>query len=339
MFLYTNIIFVALVFVLLNQVSSTSQVSVIKPRTLSSTRLKQITESIDYDDFNALLSPILRSRIPGSNGHHAVKQYLTKFFMDLGWEVTLDEFDKKTVIGPKRFANIIATANPNAKKFVLLTAHYDSKIMMGNNNENLEFLAASDSAVPCAMILSIAKNLDLNQLKKNNDYSIQVVFFDGEEAFVRWSEEDSIYGSTHLAQLWSEPDANYKTHLSKIEFLILLDLIGEKNPRFSSGFPETHRYFERLQRIELKLQKLQGPKSSVPEKNVYFIGSLMQESFGIEDDHIPFLRKGVPILHVIPVPFPDCWHKICDNGKNIDRKTVQDLLKIFHAFFKEIMRV
>jgi glutaminyl-peptide cyclotransferase len=85
--------------------------------------------------------------------------------MDLGWEVTLDEFDKKTVIGPKRFTNIIATANPNAKKFVLLTAHYDSK-KMGSETRDIEFLAASDSAVPCAMILSIAKSLDLNQLKK-----------------------------------------------------------------------------------------------------------------------------------------------------------------------------
>ena len=91
---------------------------------------------------------------------------MIKFFQDLGWQVTLDEFDKDTVIGPKRFTNIIATANPDAKKFVLLTAHYDSKIMRGKQNELLEFLAATDSAVPCAMIMSIAKSLDLNELKK-----------------------------------------------------------------------------------------------------------------------------------------------------------------------------
>jgi glutaminyl-peptide cyclotransferase len=90
--------------------------------------------------------------------------------MDLGWNVTLDEFDKNTVIGPKRFTNIIATANPDAKKFVLLTAHYDSKNMTGKEYEDKEFLAATDSAVPCAMILSIAKNLDLNKLKKVNKY-------------------------------------------------------------------------------------------------------------------------------------------------------------------------
>ena len=31
---------------------------------------------------------------------------------------------------------------------------------------------------------------------------------------------------------------------------------------------------------------------------------------GIEDDHIPFLRLGVPILHVISNPFPRVWHTL-----------------------------
>jgi hypothetical protein len=50
------------------------QASLIKPRTMSSTRLNQVAQSIDYDEFTTLLGPILRSRVPGTNGHHAVKQ-------------------------------------------------------------------------------------------------------------------------------------------------------------------------------------------------------------------------------------------------------------------------
>ena len=75
----------------------------------------------------------------------------------------LDTFDQETVIGPKRFTNIVATANPKAKKYLLLTAHYDSKIL---DNGNQKFVAATDSGVPCAMIMSIAKDLNLNELKK-----------------------------------------------------------------------------------------------------------------------------------------------------------------------------
>lgn len=31
---------------------------------------------------------------------------------------------------------------------------------------------------------------------------------------------------------------------------------------------------------------------------------------GIEDDHIPFIKQGVPVLHVIPSPFPNVWHRL-----------------------------
>jgi hypothetical protein len=30
----------------------------------------------------------------------------------------------------------------------------------------------------------------------------------------------------------------------------------------------------------------------------------------IEDDHLPFLRRGVSVLHVISEPFPYVWHQL-----------------------------
>ena len=44
--------------------------------------------------------------------------------------------------------------------------------------------------------------------------------------------------------------------------------------------------------VEVKLQELQGSKSFGRGKNVYFVESSPSDSYGIEDDHIPFLRKG-----------------------------------------------
>ena len=34
---------------------------------------------------------------------------------------------------------------------------------------------------------------------QNNDISLQFIFFDGEEAFKKWTDTDSIYGARHLA--------------------------------------------------------------------------------------------------------------------------------------------
>lgn len=65
------------------------------------------------------------------------------------------------------------------------------------------FLGASDSAVPCAMMINLAYVLNtLLANVRNNDISLKLVFFDGEEAFVQWTAIDSIYGSRHLAAKW-----------------------------------------------------------------------------------------------------------------------------------------
>jgi len=39
---------------------------------------------------------------------------------------------------------------------------------------------------------------------KNSDVTLQLVFFDGEEALVHWTDTDSLYGSRHLAKKMSE---------------------------------------------------------------------------------------------------------------------------------------
>lgn len=66
--------------------------------------------------------------------------------------MTSDIFSDKTpIFGELVFENIIARLNPSAKEVVVLACHYDSKYF-----PNMEFLGASDSAVPCAMLLNLA---------------------------------------------------------------------------------------------------------------------------------------------------------------------------------------
>jgi len=59
--------------------------------------------------------------------------------------------------------------------------------------------------------------------------------------------------------------------------------------------------------------------------------------WGIEDDHIPFMARGVEVLHIIPSPFPWLWHKIEDDGDHLDLPTVEDWAKIVTAFVGEWM--
>lgn len=73
------------------------------------------------------------------------------------------------------------------------------------------FAAATDSAVPCAIMLSIVKNTlpALKKLTAGKNLGLMLIFFDGEEAFREWTATDSLYGSRHLAQKWaSQPYKN-----------------------------------------------------------------------------------------------------------------------------------
>lgn len=76
-----------------------------------------------------------------------------------GWEVIEDKFISQTPYGPLPFTNLIATLNPSAKRRLVLACHYDSKYYPPQWHGR-EFQGATDSAVPCAMMLELARALD-----------------------------------------------------------------------------------------------------------------------------------------------------------------------------------
>jgi hypothetical protein len=107
---------------------------------------------------------------------------------------------------------------------MILKYSTSKKYQTGNPDEHFlqfseVFLGATDSALPCALLLDIAKTLgpfmpfrdnkvDLNYFHKiyrNYHFqhiTLQLVFLDGEEAFQEWTSTDSIYGARHLADVW-----------------------------------------------------------------------------------------------------------------------------------------
>lgn len=74
-----------------------------------------------------------------------------------------------------------------------------------------------------------------------------------------------------------------------------------------------------------------GLSNFLPESNK----KLFTWNSGIQDDHIPFLKRGVEVLHLIPSPFPSVWHTIDDNGENLDMDTVNDWATLTSAFAAE----
>lgn len=125
---------------------------------------------------------------------------------------------------------------------------------------------------------------------------------------------------------------------------MLLDLLGAPDPAFYSYFKNTEQWYSRLITAEEMLEKAghfdryqynssPGKNGQIPYFQARSVGSY------IDDDHVPFLRRGVPILHLIPSPFPEVWHKMTDDRKAIDINTVENLNKIFRVFIAEYLHL
>ncbi|XP_058136433.1 glutaminyl-peptide cyclotransferase-like protein isoform X2 [Dasypus novemcinctus] len=275
--------------------------------------LRRLVEQLEPQRlWDTYLRSLLVVRTPGSPGNLQVRKFLEASLRALtaGWHVELDPFTASTPLGPMDFANVVATLDPKAAHHLTLACHYDSKLFPSNS---APFVGATDSAVPCALLLELAQALDLElgwAKKQAAPVTLQLLFLDGEEALKEWGPKDSLYGSRHLAQLMaSEPHSPGPTRIQAIVLFVLLDLLGAPNPTFYSHFPRTARWFHRLRTIGkpwtpevliLSLYSLPPPEKRLhrlnllqahPQEVMYFQPG--EPPGSVEDDHLPFLHRVV----------------------------------------------
>lgn len=86
-----------------------------------------------------------------------------------GWQVEVDAFSSPTPLGPVAFANVVATLSPEAPRRLTLACHLDSKLFPPGAPP---FLGATDSAVPCALLLELVRALD-PQLGRSKDQVVR----------------------------------------------------------------------------------------------------------------------------------------------------------------------
>ncbi|KAK0621531.1 glutaminyl-peptide cyclotransferase [Bombardia bombarda] len=333
--------------------------SAYKPLSDSFLRLVPGGDGDDFDIHNGeLLSPILIPRVPGTPGQVKAQEHFVKFFQRFlpKWEIIWQNSTSTTPATGSRelpFANLVFRREPPWTKpgqanLLTLVAHYDSKITPEG------FIGATDSAAPCAVLMHVARSIDkyLTQMHDEMaelgeggtpemDMGVQIMLLDGEEAFVSWTDTDSLYGARALAAEWENTAypamSNFPNPMSQITLFVLLDLLGSANPNIPSYFQTTHWAYKNMATVEARMRSL-GLLKSQP-KTPFFPDALKKAKefmhAGIGDDHVPFMARGAPVLHVIPSPFPAVWHQMTDDGEHLDIDTVNDWAKIVTAFALE----
>lgn len=246
-------------------------------------------------------------RAVGSPGQKKQQEYIRAQFK--GDQLEEDVFTAETPVGKFELRNIIVRFPGTEDGVIVLGSHYDTNHPLEN------YVGANDAGSSTALLIEMANHL---RGRKLQGPSVWLVFFDGEEAFVHWTKEDSVYGSRHLAAKWKQ-DGTVK----KIKALILLDMIGDADLNIDKESYSTPW----LQDLALKAATNLGHKS-------HFFG----RDVGIEDDHLPFRDAGVPVVDLIDLEYgygnvfhhtpEDTLDKVSPKSLKIVGDTVFEMLRL-----------
>jgi glutaminyl-peptide cyclotransferase len=208
-------------------------------------------------------------------------------------ELTEDPFVGKTPKGDVPMTNIIAKFPGKSGRAIVVTGHFDTKLFPGR-----KFIGANDGGSSTGLLLELARAL--NGSSRIDD--VYVVFFDGEEAVGDWTETDSVYGSRHLAYKWKADGT-----LARIKALINVDMIGDKSLDILIEKNST-----------VSLRKLVWNAASDLGYKSFFL----DHGEEVDDDHMPFLKLGVPSLDIIDFDY-DPWHKDSDTMDKLSAKSLE----------------
>jgi Zn-dependent M28 family amino/carboxypeptidase len=208
--------------------------------------------------------------------------------------------------------NIIARFPGASGKAVVITGHYDTKSLPGTF-----FAGANDGGSSTGFLLEMAKVL-VHDARIDDVY---LVWFDGEEAVAQWSDYDSLYGSRHLAERWAADGT-----LARVRALINVDMIGDRDLGILEDLNSPAPLREMVWRIADRLG---------------YGKHFLRNQSAIEDDHIPFLRRGVNALDLIDLDYgPDnsYWHTDKDTMDKLSAASFEIVGRVVLATLKELER-
>jgi glutaminyl-peptide cyclotransferase len=210
----------------------------------------------------------------GSANHRKLEEYILSHLK--GDEVEDEAFTADTVEGKFPVRNIIAKFPGTKDGVVVIAGHYDTNYPLRNTG----YVGANDGGSSTAILLEIANQL---RGKKRDGYSVWLLWTDGEEAVKQWTATDSVYGTRHLAERW-EKDGTAK----KIKAFLLADMIGDADLNIERDANSTPWLEDLVYQAATKL----GYQSHFFERTI-----------GVEDDHLPFVKLGVPCADLIDLEY------------------------------------
>jgi hypothetical protein len=234
----------------------------------------------------------LGPRPAGSEALEKSRIYIIDQLKFVGWTTTRSEFSTPTPRGTMTFVNLVARfGNQKGPAQFLLCSHYDTKTF-----DTIRFVGANDGGSSTGLLIEMARVLALNPALAAK---VELVFFDGEEAFENFTATDGLYGSRHFASELRESAKNFRGG-------ILFDMIGDKSLQVTLS-PDSP--------IDLARNIFAAAEALGQRAHFTYFGG------GITDDHTPLNEIGIPVIDLIDFDFPP-WHTAADT---LDKITPESL--------------
>jgi Zn-dependent M28 family amino/carboxypeptidase len=240
-------------------------------------------------------------RQAGSAALQKTREYILAELKKAGVEAKTQNFSARTPRGEVSMANVIGTIPGRRPERIAIASHFDTKptpFTSPTGARVTRFVGASDGASSTAALLELARALKPRQ----NEFTIELLFFDGEEAFVEWSREDSTYGSRYYVDA-----ARTAGTLKTLRALVLLDMIGDKDLVIRRDSTSTPWLVDIIWAAAARL----GHRSV-----------FSNELTAVEDDHLPFLTAGVPAVDIIDLDYAP-WHTADDTIDKVSARSLQ----------------
>ena len=244
-------------------------------------------------------------RQPNTDGIHREQDFIRADLTKSGCKFDEDDFNSSTPIGSVPMKNIVAKIPGKTNDFLLLLTHYDTK-------RQDDFVGAVDGGSSTGLMLEMARLLCS---RKDQPLGVWIAFLDGEEAFVEWNDDDSVYGSRELAARMA-----LSGDLKRVRAVILADMVGPKDLKIRRDSDSTGW-----------LTDLVWSKAVAFGYQDYFLDS----SRPIEDDHQPFMKRHVAAVDIIDCCTEDYpyWHT---SGDTIDKVSARSLGMVGHVILATV---
>jgi Zn-dependent M28 family amino/carboxypeptidase len=247
-------------------------------------------------------------RPSGSAQIRQTRAYITRQLSSYGLQVEEQPFTAQTPIGPIEMVNLIVRLPGKRPDRLLITGHYDTKLF-----KDERFVGANDGGSSGAFLIELARVLK----DQPRELTYELVWFDGEEAVIEWDiDKDSTYGSRYYVQAAQKAKA-----LSSIKAMVLVDMIADRDLRILRESESTPWLTDIIWAAANRLGH--G-------------GTFVDQTTAVQDDHIPFLRAGVPAVDIIDLDYLPHWHTPTDDLPNVSARGLQIVGEVLLAALPEI---